>query len=192
MKKLLIFIVSATFSMISYGEDIELYVSSKVKSAAKKPKVLIILDNSGSMRTEESVKDDYDPSITYEAVGGLSAFSDKFVYFTKGGVDGAALPTPDSPSEARRFLDAINNCTTAREILAKKGFYTGHLREFVMKGNSGSWNEIPDNNGANVEVVDCEDDVNLVPESLDPAADSTINVGIDPMTKAPFSASKRV
>ena len=62
MKKLLIFIVSATFSMISYGEDIELYVSSKVKSAAKKPKVLIILDNSGSMRTEESVKDDYDPS----------------------------------------------------------------------------------------------------------------------------------
>ena len=178
--------------MISYGEDIELYVSSKVKSAAKKPKVLIILDNSGSMRTEESVKDDYDPSITYEAVGGLSAFSDKFVYFTKGGVDGAALPTPDSPSEARRFLDAINNCTTAREILAKKGFYTGHLREFVMKGNSGSWNEIPDNNGANVEVVDCEDDVNLVPESLDPAADSTINVGIDPMTKAPFSASKRV
>lgn len=141
------------------GEDIELYISETVKQAQTRPQVLIIFDNSGSMSTTESVKASYDPSTTYPAVGGLNSLSDKFVYFTKGGVDANALPVPDSPSEARRFLDDINSCQTARDILDTYGFYTGHIREYSFQGNSGSWDEIPDNNGANIEVIDCEDDV---------------------------------
>ena len=151
-----------TISFFSFSEDIELYISDTVKQAALRPQVLIIFDNSGSMGTVESVNEDYDPDTEYDAVGGLNSLSDKFIYFTKGGADGASLPVPDSPSESRRFLDEINSCQTAREILAETGFYTGHIREYTLKGNTGTWEEIPDNNGANIEVIDCEDDVTNV------------------------------
>lgn len=141
------------------SEDIELYISETVKQAQTRPQVLIIFDNSGSMSTVETVKASYDPDTDYPAVGGLNSLSDKFIYFTKGGIDATSLPVPDSPSESRRFLDDINSCQTARDILDTYGFYTGHIREYDFQGNSGSWQEIPDNNGANIEVIDCEDDV---------------------------------
>ncbi len=143
----------------AFAEDIELYLSDNSKQGVKRPQVLLIFDNSGSMGTEESVKSSYDPSENYPAVGGLNSLSSKFIYFTQGGVDGAGLPVPDSPSEARRFLDSINGCQAARDILDVYGFYTGHIREYSFQGNSGRWLEIPDNNGANIEVIDCEDDV---------------------------------
>jgi type IV pilus assembly protein PilY1 len=187
MKKILFLTSLILVSITSFSEDIELYISEAVKQSNQKPQVLIIFDNSGSMGTELYVNEDYDPDELYPAVGGYNSLSDKFVYFTKGGVDGVGLPVPDSPSESRRFLYDINNCATARYLLETQGFYTGHLREYSMKGNTGTWNEIPDNNGANVEVIDCEDDVNLVPETYTPAIDSSINLGINPDTGATFS-----
>ena len=145
-----------------WAEDIELYVGNTAQRIGNKPQVLIIFDNSGSMNTYEEVTAPYDPNITYPAIGSLNSLSDKFVYFTKGtGVDNTSAPTPDSPSESRRFLDSINSCQIARERLATVGFYTGHIREYAFQGNSGSWQEIPDNNGANIEVIDCWDDVRL-------------------------------
>ena len=157
---LLMSLLALTAGKLS-AEDTELYISDVVRQAALKSQVLIIFDNSGSMNTEHSVKSSYvnDPDNPYPAVGGLNALQERFIYFTKGGVDNVGLPVPDSPSEARRFLDEINSCETARQILATKGFYTGHVREYRMKGNTGTWEEIPDNNGANIEILDCEDDV---------------------------------
>ncbi|MEW6991032.1 pilus assembly protein [Colwelliaceae bacterium 6441] len=162
MNKVLIFFITLVISFLTLSEDIELYVSDTVKQLGLRPQVLIIFDNSGSMGTLEQVNESYNPATTYPAVGGLNSLSDKFIYFTKGGVDGSSLPVPDSPSESRRFLDAINSCKTAKDILATTGFYTGHIREYSMKGNAGTWEEIPDNNGANIEVIDCEDDVSNV------------------------------
>lgn len=159
MKKLLVTGLLCALSPFTHSEDIELYISETIKASKVRPQVLIIFDNSGSMSTTESVKASYDPNIDYPAVGGLNSLSENFVYFTKGSVDAAALPVPDSPSESRRFLDAINSCQTARDILEQYGFYTGHIREYNFQGNTGTWEEIPDNNGANIEVVDCEDDV---------------------------------
>ncbi|GHG02460.1 pilus assembly protein [Thalassotalea marina] len=159
MKKLVGLLMTLTVSTLVFSEDIELYISEAVKALSSRPQVLIILDNSGSMSTTDEVAAPYDPSIEYPAVGGLNSLSDRFIYFTKGGVDGTSLPVPDSPSEARRFLDAINSCQTAADILAINGFYTGRIREYQIKGNNGTWIEIPDNNGANIEIIDCEDDV---------------------------------
>ncbi len=173
MKKFLLFIFTITISAITFGEDIELYISDAVKQLGQRPQVLIIFDNSGSMGTLESVNEDYDPDEIYEAVGGLNSLSEDFIYFTKGGVDGASLPVPDSPSESRRFLDEINSCQTARDILAETGVYTGHIREYSMKGNAGTWEEVPDNNGANIEVLDCEDDVT----NLDNTNIASLDVG---------------
>lgn len=167
MKKLLV-LLGLLVSSLSFSEDIELYISETVKQLGQRPQVLIIFDNSGSMGTVESVNEDYDPNTVYEALGNDNSLDERFIYFTKGGVDGASLPVPDKNNESRRFLDEINSCKTARDILAVTGFYTGHIREYSMKGNDGSWKEIPDNNGANIEVIDCEDDVvNKEPTNID-------------------------
>ncbi|MBA6292432.1 rRNA (guanine-N1)-methyltransferase [Colwellia sp. MB3u-70] len=160
MKKLLALSLLLLISATSFSEDIELYVSEAVKLAGKKNQVLIIFDNSGSMATQHFVNEDYNPNTTYPpAAGSDNSLNERFIYFSKGGSDGTGLPVPDSNNDTRRFLDAINSCETARKLLAETGFYTGHVREYDIKGNTGSWNEIPDNNGANVEIIDCEDDV---------------------------------
>tara|TARA_R110000765_G_scaffold61699_9_gene119509 strand:+ start:4655 stop:8233 length:3579 start_codon:yes stop_codon:yes gene_type:complete len=160
MKKFLSTSLLLLVSTVSFSEDIELYVSNAVKLAGSKTQVLIIFDNSGSMGTTLSVNEDYDPSVTYPAIGNDNSLDERFIYFTKGGSDGGSgLPVPDKNNESRRFLASINSCETARKILDETGFYSGHIREYSFKGTSGSWNEIPDNNGANIDVIDCEDDV---------------------------------
>jgi len=158
MKKLILGSILLA-SCFSFAEDIELYVGNATQRVGNKPKLLIIFDNSGSMNTVQTVKDPYDPDEPYPAIGGYNSLSDKFIYFTKGvGVDGV-IPIPDSPSEQRRFLDEINGCAIAKERLDTVGFYTGYIREYRFRGQSGSWQEIPDNNGADIQVVDCMDDI---------------------------------
>ncbi|MFT5815746.1 MAG: type IV pilus assembly protein PilY1, partial [Psychroserpens sp.] len=165
MKKILATSLLVLTSTLSYSEDIELYISNAVKLAGNKTQVLIIFDNSGSMGTTMSVNEDYNPNTIYPAIGGDNSLDEHFIYFTKGGSNSdGGLPIPDINNESRRFLDSINSCETARNILAETGFYSGHIREYSFTGSSGSWNEIPDNNGANIEVIDCEDDV-LKPDS---------------------------
>ena len=173
MKKILSTSLLLLVSCISFSEDIELYISNAVKLAGSKTQVLIIFDNSGSMGTTLEVKEDYDPTKTYPAVGSDNSLNERYIYFSKGGADGATgLPVPDSNSETRRFLKSINSCETAKNILAETGFYSGHIREYSFKGTSGSWNEIPDNNGANINVIDCEDDVlKSDPENIDSLPD---------------------
>jgi len=167
MKKfftLSLLIISALMTAsLSLAEDIELYVSDAVKQAAKKSKVLIIFDNSGSMGTVHTVDKPYNldegtvPDY-YPPDGASHAYNDDATYFNKGSSDGFSS-IPDSPSDGRRFLAAINSCESSKESLKMKGFYTGHIREYTIKGNSGTWEEIPDNNGLNIEVLDCEEDV---------------------------------
>jgi type IV pilus assembly protein PilY1 len=169
MKELL-FIILLMLSNVSIAEDIELYVGNSTQRVGGKPKVLIIFDNSGSMNTTTEIKTPYNPEQTYPAVGGFNSLSSDFVYFTKGGAVDNTTPIPDSPSEQRRFLSDINSCDTARQKLASVGFYTGYIREYTFQGNSGSWQEIPDNNGANIEVLDCLDDILL---------DNDLNAGVE-------------
>lgn len=175
MKKLLIGLWLFFSIFESIAEDIELYVGTTAQRVGNKAQVLIIFDNSNSMTTPEEVVASYDPNIIYPAVGGLNSLSERFVYFTKGtGIDNTNIPVPDSPSESRRFLDSINSCQTARERLATNGYYTGHIREYSFSGNSGSWQEIPDNNGANIEIIDCWDDIQLArPENAGILKDGT-------------------
>lgn len=175
MKKLIVFFISLAISTLTYSEDIELYVSASVKNSAKKPQVLIIFDNSGSMNATALVKEGYNPATTYEAEGSLHAFQDRAIYYTKGSLDNASLAVPDSSNDARRFLDDTNNCTAAITALNTTGFYVGRMKEFVTKGKSGSWQDMPDNNGLNIEVLDCEDDVRIGNDE---------NTGINPTTKA--------
>jgi type IV pilus assembly protein PilY1 len=147
-------------SATSHGDDTELYVFESTSRTGAKPQVMIIFDNSGSMKTVEAdAQAFYDPAITYPAVGSGNALQERMVYFTKGGIDNTSLPVPDSPSESRRFLDAINGCETSKSYLNTYGVFTGFFREYSFSGQNGTWQEVPDNNGANIVVIDCYDDI---------------------------------
>jgi type IV pilus assembly protein PilY1 len=144
----------------SFADDTELYVFESTARTGSRPQVLIIFDNSGSMRTiETSAEAGYNPAITYPAVGSDNSLQERMVYFTKGGIDNTSLPVPDSPSESRRFLGDINGCETSWEYLNNYGVFTGFFREYSFSGQNGTWKEVPDNNGANIEVIDCFDDI---------------------------------
>jgi type IV pilus assembly protein PilY1 len=162
MKKLA---CATLFSLVSlsgatFADDTELYVINASVGAGVKPNVLIIFDNSGSMSTlEQSSVKPYEPGTIYPPVGSSHSYSGTMVYWNSGGIDNTSLPTPDSPSETRRFLNDINGCETAKEALITVGFFTGFLREYRKQGKSGSWNEVRDNSGANYGYFDCWEDV---------------------------------
>lgn len=162
MRKLAVvtFFASVSISGAIFADDTELYVVNSSVGAGVKPNVLIIFDNSGSMSTlEQDAVNGYIPSNSYPPVGSSHSYSGTMIYWNSGGIDNTSLPTPDSPSETRRFLDDINGCETAKKALSTVGFFTGFLREYRKQGNSGSWNEVRDNSGANYGYFDCWEDV---------------------------------
>lgn len=148
----------AVFSVLS--DDIELYDYAVKTDFESDSKVLIIFDNSGSMAKNTQVgRSEYDPNITYSAFDSAHAFQDRAIYYNAVGVDFTAN-IPDSPSDSRRFPSQVNACHTSHTALREKGFYLGNLAEYKYKKNKpGSWEEIPDNNGLNVELIDCKQDL---------------------------------
>ena len=142
------------------AEDIEIYVGSEAYRQGSNAKVMIIFDNSGSMRTLEEVKVAYNPGTTYETKG-YEEFSDAAIYFSRGdNVDSGAGLVPTSHSDSRRFNKDILGCETAWEKLRTVGYYTGYLREYQIKGSSGSWEPLPAEMGLNTNnPVDCYDDI---------------------------------
>jgi len=146
--------------MPASSEDIEVYVGSQSYRQGSNAKVMIIFDNSGSMRNIEEVKVAYNPNITYETKG-YEEFSDAAIYFNRGdNVDSGSGLVPTSHSDSRRFNKDILGCETAWEKLRTVGYYTGYLREYQVKGNTGSWEQLPAEMGLNTNnPVDCFDDI---------------------------------
>ncbi|MEO3864789.1 pilus assembly protein [Rheinheimera fenheensis] len=144
----------------SFAEDIEIYVGNESYRQGKNAKALIIFDNSGSMRTVEEVKVAYNPGTTYTTKG-YEEFSSEAIYFSRGSdVDNSAGLVPNSHSDSRRFNKAILGCETAWERLRTVGYYKGYLREYQVKGNTGSWEPLPAEMGLNTNnPVDCLDDI---------------------------------
>ena len=155
MKKYLATSLLLLISTMSFSEVIELYVSEAVKLASKKTQVLIIFDNSGSMTKEETVKFRYEPGENYPAIPGQTKLEKTYLYYNRGG----EIPIPDKSGENRRFEASLNGCQSAKVALNTLGFYTGHIRRYKFKNNTGKWNNLNKNNGSNIYVLDCEDDV---------------------------------
>lgn len=142
------------------SEDIEVYVGSQSYRQGSNAKVMIIFDNSGSMRNLEEVKKPYNANTTYETKG-YEEFSSSAIYFNRGdNVDDGSGLVPTSHSNSRRFNKDILGCETAWEKLRTVGYYTGYLREYQIKGSSGSWEPLPAEMGLNTNnPVDCFDDI---------------------------------
>ena len=159
MKKSFLVSILTIVTCFVAAEDIELYLGDGTAQTNFPAQVLIIFDNSGSMNgTLEDVRAAYNPNTTYDSIGSDSSSKGTFTYYVKGNVTTAGIPIPNG-IEARRFNAQINNCNTAVQALNQFGFYTGYIREYQFAGNSGSWEEIPDNNGTSIQVVDCLEDI---------------------------------
>lgn len=177
-KQLLCSAVVATVmvSGVSFADDTELYLVDSTVRTGKRPQVLFIFDNSGSMSTEDqnavsnycSAEAERNNECEYadgfdDYLEGYSGYiNDKGTYWNAGGIDNSStMPTPDEPKDARRFYAENNNCNTAVNALAERGRYTGYLREYKKSGNTGKWEPLANNNGFNQnQIVDCFEDIN--------------------------------
>jgi type IV pilus assembly protein PilY1 len=165
-------LVILAYSSISFADDTELYLIDSDVSTGKRPQVLFIFDNSGSMSTEDQnstsnycAKNDDSCVRNSDFITFADDYSgyinDKGIYWNTGGIDNtSSMPTPDVPKDSRRFYAANNNCNTAVEALDTKGRYTGFLREFKKSGNTGKWSSLAENEGFNAnQAVDCLADI---------------------------------
>lgn len=154
-----------------HADDTELYLVDSTVRTGKRPQVLFIFDNSGSMSTEDtnavtsycSETEAAAGTCTYPAGFGVylnnysGYISQKGIFWNAGGIDNTSnMPTPDEPNDGRRFYKNNNNCNTAAKALIEKGRYTGYLREYRNK----TWEPLANNNGFNKnDIVDCFEDI---------------------------------
>ncbi len=138
------------------ADDTELYVYESSSRSGARPQMLIIFDNSASMGNYVY---DVDESYSPGAGGGALEPKKEFIYFTKGAPDSDNMPVPGKQDKTWRFLRSNNGCQTSWEYLNKYGIYTGFVREYSFSGQNGTWKELPENNGANVTLVDCFEDI---------------------------------
>ncbi|MCL2915933.1 rRNA (guanine-N1)-methyltransferase [Shewanella corallii] len=140
----------------SFADDTELYVYDSGSRTGARPQVLIIFDNSGSMRTEETyAKDSYDPTKVYPALSD-NAPSESTLYFSSDGI-----PRPDENSNEGRFAEAVNNCHTSQSALQRFGFFTDKF-QYLRKRNSGKfdWKEPSENTKSNrILAMECNEDI---------------------------------
>lgn len=169
MKKLLVFCLFTLIISDVYSEDIELYVDNNSTSSGNRPKVLLIVDTSGSMGDDETIKTPYNSARYYKTQGAFNSAGSPYIYYTKGSGN-TVLPLVDSLNENRRFVAEINGCKTALDKLNTIGFYTGRIRQYEFDGNTGSWQGLSNTSAQSIRLIDCEDDTAI---DLDNIADST-------------------
>ena len=151
------------------SDDTELYVADGLSTGQGRPQVLIIFDNSGSMRTEEAVAaEPFDPSFDYTGYGGNR------LYYVRGAVDVDNYPDPRSTSEPRYVLPQNNACASSTDphpdnpgysVLDYEGRFTSNFRYFRTGGWWGSRTWVPLVDGffgyatMRTSVIDCAADL---------------------------------
>ncbi len=160
LKKIALVCALASPALI-YAEDIEVYVGDSAAIGAK-PKVLFILDNSGSMNDSVEAAVPYSPEETYPGIGSSNAFDEGYIFYSVGvPLDDIPLTDLETRADAKRFDMLINGCDAAKEALLKYGFFTGKMLEYQKSGNSGQWTNLKNDNGGNMNnPVDCLADFN--------------------------------
>ncbi len=139
-------IASACFVGGSFADDTELYVLESSSRTGARPQVLIIFDNSGSMRTNEYVEDFYPRNDNVTDTTTL--------YYTHSSENMPVI------GDGRSFSQAVNACATSKKYLDDYGMYTGFIREYGFTGQSGAWKELPADGSPSVSVIDCFEDIN--------------------------------
>ncbi|RTR39091.1 type IV pilin biogenesis protein [Shewanella canadensis] len=180
-----VFTVLLILSAGTFADDTELYLIDSSPKTGKRPQVLFVFDNSGSMSTEDqnavssycsaaekaSETCDYADGFGDYLEGYSGYINNKGIYWNAGGIDNTtSMPVPEDPNESRRFEVSNNNCNSAVIALNERGRYTGYIREFKSSGNTGAWFSLAENNGLNkAALVDCHEDI-LKPDPKNPGS----------------------
>lgn len=146
-------IVLAAHSAVLWADDTEIYVAYNASGGnTVRPKVLIILDNSGSMSTlVEGNKPEYDPATTYTAQGSVT--TGRLYWSTDG--------RPPAADSDQYFLASSNRCATSSASLSSTGFYTDYFSAWRAKNGTLRWRTVNDSSGTRgSSYVDCAADVN--------------------------------
>ncbi|MCE0558651.1 PilC/PilY family type IV pilus protein [Motilimonas sp. E26] len=143
VKQILIAAALTGVSMAILADDTELYIADVSAQNGLRPQVMIIFDNSGSMRnTELLTKEPFDPTASYgEPNSGK-------IYWAKAG-DGVP-----SKSDDNYFLVTKNNCQSSIAPLSSAGKYTGNMRRWFAKKRT--WRTLSSDKGT---WFDCREDV---------------------------------
>ncbi|MCW8994455.1 MAG: hypothetical protein OQK77_01435, partial [Psychromonas sp.] len=152
---------------VAIADDTELFIADLSAQHGIRPQVLIIFDNSGSMRSsEEVIKEPFDATKDY----GAGSDANK-IYWTKVGGE---VP---SVSSSQYFLTTKNNCQASLALLDSEGLYNGNVRRWVVnkKSSRSRWKTLYKNDG---DFFECKEDV-LNAEPSNPATGSTAGFPID-------------
>ena len=155
LRYFLLAIVSLTPFGWALGQDVELYVGRSEVNGGR-PSVLIILDNSGSMKTDlPTTRPAYDPNVTYPTQGDIR--NDR-LYWSEDG-------TPPDPDTNHYFPADSNRCASSQTSLANNGTYTDYFAAWRAswsrrRAREDRWRTVNDSNGTrNTDYVDCKTDV---------------------------------
>ncbi|MBW8184373.1 pilus assembly protein [Shewanella nanhaiensis] len=152
---------SAIYTLLplsSLADDTELYVYEASARSGARPQMLIIFDNSGSMKTTV-VGAEKPYSSNAGGISGDNLGKQNKLYFTRGATAAEDQPNPSNTSETRHFSGVINSCESSWESLHKYGFYTGYFRGYSFTGSEGTWKELDDTGSDGVIAVDCFEDI---------------------------------
>ncbi|TRY13492.1 pilus assembly protein [Shewanella hanedai] len=144
------------FSLLA--DDTELYVYEASARSGARPQMLIIFDNSGSMRTTV-VGADRPYSSNDGGISGGQLGRQNNLYFTRGATAAEDQPNPSDSTEKRHFSGVINSCESSWNSLHQYGFYTGYFRGYSFTGSEGTWKELDDTGTNDVIAVDCFEDI---------------------------------
>lgn len=143
LKQAFVATILVSFTHLAQADDTELYITDVSAQNGLKPQVMIIFDNSGSMRnTETMTKESFDSTKSYGELGTGK------IYWAKSGDD---VP---SKSSDQFFFNTENNCHAAVSPLNMTGKYTGNLRRW--DATSSSWRQL---SGSNGDLFDCREDI---------------------------------
>lgn len=142
-------LLGSVHAPVTVGDDTEIYHATLSASGTARPKVMILMDTSGSMTIEAVAASNpaYDPSETYVDSG----FENDRIYWVKGSAD---LP---SPGTAAWFPADRNRCDTSYAPLGSVGYYQDRVRRLQFRNGRARWRPLRDNDQSPIHV-DCWED----------------------------------
>lgn len=154
---------------VAVADDSELYVKEISVRTGYRPQVLVIFDNSGSMKNNIKTVIPYDPTIEYASSGdnhqswSESAMRKDAIYWRSG--PAPAKPPKASGTDNGRINQDLLHCQAAIDTLMRQGYFTGYLRQYGFLKNkqakSNAWNEFP-GNSTKISTdlpIDCYEDI---------------------------------
>ncbi len=145
-KLIAVVLISISWLSHSSADDTEIYQAQASASASGRPKVLIIFDDSGSMRNDVTVQPPaYDPNEAY-----AGTWDESRIYFVEPGND---------PDNDLYFSASVNRCAESFTPLATEGFFIGDFQRQrgTVTNFDNPWRDLTDSdytrNTANVECL---------------------------------------